>query len=263
MALALYKKIKTKKYYRYYICGIRIWKEPIRKPIPLITNSIRRQIERETAVSKLHEKTFTKYKGCYEGKNVVLVATGPSLQKYKPIKNAIHVGVNKAFQSNVRLDNLFVQDVTIGYDILKQMIEYKKQYNTELFFGISECCLIPESIAMRAGAKRYYTDYMYRPEFSFAHDLTTQSLGDFKSIVFAAMQFILWTRPKNIYIVGCDCSSGGGYFNNQNAKNFLDKSVAETWKKLKDFAEIYYPETKIYSINPVGLKGLFDDLYQE
>lgn len=263
MAFTLYKKVKTKKYYRYYICGIRFWKEPIRRPVPLIKNSIRWQIEREFAVAKLHKETFAQYKGCYEGKDVVLVATGPSLQKYKPIKNAIHVGVNKAFQSDVKLDKLFVQDVTIGYDVLEQMIEYKKQYNTELFFGISECCLIPESVAARAGAKRYYSDYMYRPEFAFAHDLTTQSLGDFKSIVFAAMQFVLWTRPKNVYIVGCDCSSKGGYFNNQEAKNFLDKSVFASWEKLKDFAEIYYPETKIYSINPVGLKGVFDDLYQE
>ena len=31
------------------------------------------------------------------------------------------------------------------------------------------------------------------------------------------------------------------------------------WTKLKKFVQIYYPETKIISINPVGLKGVFDE----
>ena len=265
MLSVFYKKVKTKKYYRYYVCGIQVWKEPVKRPLPLIKDreNVRRQIERGISAARIHEKTFGGYKGCYEGKDVVLVATGPSLERYKPIKNAVHIGVNKAFQSHIRLDKLFVQDVTIGYDVLEDMIAYKRHCGTELFFGISECCLIPESIAARAGAKRYYTDYMYRPAFAFAYDLVSQPLGDFKSIVFAAMQFILWTRPKNVYIVGCDCTSGGGYFNNRKAKNFLDKSVAATWKKLKEFADLYYPETIIHSVNPVGLKGMFDDIYQD
>lgn len=34
------------------------------------------------------------------------------------------------------------------------------------------------------------------------------------------------------------------------------------WIMLKKFAETYYPDTKIISVNPVGLKGIFTDLYQ-
>ena len=34
------------------------------------------------------------------------------------------------------------------------------------------------------------------------------------------------------------------------------------WKELKDFAGRFYPETEIVSINPVGLKNIFLDIYQ-
>ena len=30
---------------------------------------------------------------------------------------------------------------------------------------------------------------------------------------------------------------------------------------LKDFVDDYYPDIKIISVNPVGLKGLFEDMY--
>jgi hypothetical protein len=44
--------------------------------------------------------------------------------------------------------------------------------------------------------------------------------------------------------------------------NILAKDIYEGWKDLKKFAQIYYPDTEIISINPVGLKGLFTDVYQ-
>lgn len=45
--------------------------------------------------------------------------------------------------------------------------------------------------------------------------------------------------------------------------------VYEGFGKIKDtaflkmFASKYYPDIKIYSINPVGLKGLFKDIYTD
>lgn len=73
--------------------------------------------------------------------------------------------------------------------------------------------------------------------------------------------------PKKIYLVGCDCSLGG-YFNNEKLnkkekQNYLNTvEIIENWKKLKFFANRYYPDTEIISINPVGLKGVFKDIYQ-
>ena len=44
----------------------------------------------------INYNTFLKYKNINYGKEVVLIATGPTLNKYIPIKNAINVGVNQA-----------------------------------------------------------------------------------------------------------------------------------------------------------------------
>jgi hypothetical protein len=35
------------------------------------------------------------------------------------------------------------------------------------------------------------------------------------------------------------------------------------WNEFKKFASIYYPKTEIISINPIGLKGLFKDIYTD
>ena len=43
-------------------------------------------------------------------------------------------------------------------------------------------------------------------------------------------------------------------------KNFLPvNTIIEAYKKFKQFAQKYYPDVEIISINPVGLKGLFKD----
>ena len=39
--------------------------------------------------------------------------------------------------------------------------------------------------------------------------------------------------------------------------------VIDKWKELKEFANAFYPDIEIISINPVGLKGIFIDQYQE
>ena len=35
----------------------------------------------------------------------------------------------------------------------------------------------------------------------------------------------------------------------------------EGYEKLKTFARRYYPDTELVSVNPVGLKGVFNDVY--
>ena len=40
------------------------------------------------------------------------------------------------------------------------------------------------------------------------------------------------------------------------------EKVLNCWLKLRDFIKAFYPDIEIVSINPVGLKGLFKDCYQ-
>ena len=37
--------------------------------------------------------------------------------------------------------------------------------------------------------------------------------------------------------------------------------ISVDWKRIKNFIRTYYPETEVVVINPVGLKGIFRDVY--
>ena len=68
-------------------------------------NTLRLDMIDILAAQKVQEETFKKYRNCNFGKDVVVVATGPSLEKYKPIQNALHIGMNSAaLRENLKLD---------------------------------------------------------------------------------------------------------------------------------------------------------------
>lgn len=214
----------------------------------------------------LHQKTFQKYKNINQGKDIVLIATGPSLNDFKPINEAIYVGVNKAFQyDKVKFDYLFLQDYS---GATKTYIEDFCNYNAKKFLGFipdyisgAMSCIIPEKYSNYPDVERYYVAHPTEKK-NFTYDIATQPLGDAYSIAFPAMQFILWTNPKRIYLVGCDCNMSG-YHDSADKNNLAVNEVIDGWKRMKEFANTYYPDTEIISINPVGLKGVFKDEFTE
>jgi len=232
---------------------------------------LNRLIQTNLSTCFMHLQTFPKFKGIHEGRDVVLVASGVTGDKYYPMKDVIHVGVNRSFQiGNYRIpmDYIFIQDYS---GKTKEYIDDLDNYRPgkcQKFYGLTTEWsyeperTIPESHAIKAKALRYRTDWAkidgFEPQFTY--DISTQPLGCFGSIVFPALQFILWTHPKRIYLVGCDCTTSG-YSYDKNDKNFLlpDRVIA-AYKKLKDFANKYYPDIQIISINPIGLKGIFKDI---
>lgn len=217
-----------------------------------------------------HKRTFRNFKGIFSEKDIALIACGPSLNKYKPIPNVINVGVNKSFiNNNIKLDYLFIQDYTPMKEAIKLLEDEKYSYITK-FYGVlpdsyfgnkfKKCtpAIIPESIILKHNAKKYYL-YTKKPLFpiKFNTEIDSNWIQDCGSVALSAMQFILFTNPKRIYLVGCDCTSG--HFYSSNDSNNCYKLV-KPWLELKKFAQIYYPETEIVSINPVGLKGIFKDV---
>lgn len=223
-----------------------------------LKHELKNEISKSLAVYTLHQKVFPQFKNINKGKDVVFIATGPTLKDYEPLKDAIHIGVNKAFKfDKIKFDYLIIQD----YFGSKNYINDFCQYDAIKFLGIISLIwpksIIPESLAEKYNISRFYT--AHPDELSFPPlDISSSIFWDAYSVVFPAMQFVLWTNPKRIYLVGCDCSEG--YFDNAKSSNTCYHMI-DGWKKLKEFASTYYPETEIISINPVGLKGLFTDIY--
>lgn len=218
-----------------------------------------------------HQETFGKYKAIHTGKEVALIACGPSLNRYRPVSGAINVGVNRSFMRDIKLDYIFIQDYTPMKDSIEELVkpEYsdiKKLYGVlpEQYYGdkFKKCtpAIMPESLILRHKAQKYYL-YTKRPQFplKFNTEIDKSWVQDCGSVALSAMQFILFTSPKKIYLVGCDCTSGH-FYNTKDGTNC--SKLIKPWKELKKFADIHYPETEIISINPVGLRGIFTDFEQ-
>jgi hypothetical protein len=228
---------------------------------------INRIVERKLSVAELHKKTFTPFKNKHQNQEIVVIGTGPTAKLYTPLKDAIHLGVNHSFLlKNVKLDYFFIQDFYEKKDMIKDINNYQGN-NCIKFYGLTTEYeggynrVVPESDAILASALRYRTDWEQLEGFQskFSYNITTQALGCFGSVIFPSLQFALYTNPKRIYIVGCDLTNNH-FYDNKTLHNYYNKYYP-TWQKFKEFAQIYYPSTEIVSINPVGLKGMFKDIY--
>lgn len=213
--------------------------------------------------NNIHKQNFTKYFNIYNNKNLVLIATGPTLKDYINIPNAIHIGVNHAFKyEKIDLDFLFIQDkIALGIEALEESLHYRNNKCTK-FYGISvDGCgdlTIPQYI-YKNFRNAYIVNHHYSPFDSFTYDISTMPFPSFGSISFAALNFMAWTHPKRIFIVGCDCSSGGHFMDQNDTSHY--GYMLRGWNQAKLFLEYNYPDIEIISINPVGLKGMFKDIY--
>lgn len=232
------------------------------------------------AASIANREVFLPYKNCNHGKKVVLCGAGPTLSKYKPIKNAVHVAVNRALINEKIKFDWFIADDWEGVCFIQDAVE---KYDCVKFIGNQvggeKTRIIPESFCIRAKAQRYYNDSYYQSDSfkgKFVFDIDKRPIAGAVNIALSAMQIILYSHPQIIYLVGCDAAPTGHFVDNSNiseklnskhandVKNFVgNEKVIDKWRELKEFAEIYYPDTEIISINPVGLKGIFKDEYQQ
>jgi len=221
-------------------------------------------IQRTISTAVLHQKTFSQFKNIHHGQEVVLVACGSTVKDYKRIDHAIHIGVNRAFQlENIDLRYLFMVDYANVKSYIKEANQYKPESCVK-FYGLIDWVpefIISESDVIEANALRFRERDYRNLHISPTCLIDTESFIGAGSVVFSAMQFALWTNPRVIYLVGCDCCNEH-FYENESIVNNTSELIAN-WIRVKEFAKLYYPETKIVSINPVGLKGMFRDVYTE
>lgn len=227
-----------------------------------------------------HQEVFPKYKNINKGKTVVIVGTGPTLECYEPILEALHIAINYAVRcSNIKFDYCFYSDYDAkgAPDFLNEILSYGNGIVS--FFGMNyqrANALIPEIICERDNVEWYYVDcydwgafgenFDKMGKFFYPLDLSVSPLKAYGTTMFSAFQFALWSHPDKIYLVGADCSVG-----HANAIGYTSKAeenddfsyLISAWRKSKEFAQAYYPDIKIVSLNPVGLKGVFEDEYTD
>jgi hypothetical protein len=258
-----------------YLFGLRIPYKRIKNNRRLI-KELRAAISETTnlylAAMATHPGVFGDYKSIYKEREIVILGSGPSANKYRPINDAIHIGVNRAFRlQKVMLDYLFIQDrqfVPDNPDYIGEQ-EAADTYggnNCQKFYGRHyEVLPITEASVDKANAKRFiFHDRRVENDnlTGFSSDITVRPLNEWGSVIFAALDFALWTHPKRIYIVGCDCSNNGSFDGKCESYDGYD-GIVFGWKQYARYIENYYPDVEVVSVNPVGLKGLFADRYTD
>lgn len=213
----------------------------------------------------MNKVAFSNYKNVYTKQDVVVVGAGPSLSKYKLFEGAIHIGTNRTHMNkNLKLDFLFRQDFK-NYDeeILNSTV---KKFVGNYYEWTADMC--PESVFNQL---KNATKFMINTNSDYIPvNLDIEPLWHGGSVIYSAFQFALWTNPKRIYLVGCDCAGQNDPLHwhhyddkNKSIHNLVPiDALVVGWQKMAQFAATIYPQVEIISVNPVGLKGIFKDITQ-
>ena len=280
----LFKSIRKNHVVKIYFLGLRIYrkndyynflKDINSKIVDLKLNNlqeINKKLNNLPVIinAPIVHRPFLKFKNFNINKDVVMVGTGPTLKFYEKLENAVHCGVNACVRYCDFIDYLFIEDKFINDPSLHTEINNYRKNQCIKFFGI-----LPPNRLEILNKGRYFTDRICSDDYlksdaypfliedivdhNWAIDIDREPFGDFHGAIMSALQFILYTNPKRIFLVGCDCSSGHIYdLDNTEKVNHLGK--VRQFIKFKKVVDTVYPHIQVISINPVNLKGLFKDI---
>lgn len=216
--------------------------------------------------SKLNWNAFRKYKNIHSNDIAVVCGTGKTLLDYKKIPNAIHIGCNScAYLETFVFDYYFFNDwLWSSKETKNKVTEYRP--NIEKFFGsfVSDAkfgCSLDCAINADAAWYDIQGPFSMHRGGIFETEIDKYWIGDGGgSTIFVCLQFALFCGFRTINIVGCDIS-GSEHFYPKNRKSDL-RYLHKSWHKFKNFVTESYPDVIFNVINPIGLKGLFNDIYQ-
>lgn len=211
-------------------------------------------------IKKVHSIIFPHFKDSNIGKTLVIIGNGATLECAPLFKGCKVISCNKnpslfghaaeyIFNSEYR-DNHF-EDLLISNDtsdifldcvslnIKKHLYNHarlQRKKNTHYYFGQSVFNVAPKG------------------------NISENPLSYFGDTACSALHFALYTKPKAIYLIGCDIK--GRYSKNSFQKyNASDAEIIYGYEQLKRLRDREFSDTKIVCVNPVGLKGIFDELY--
>lgn len=207
-------------------------------------------------------KSFEKYHDLHKGQRAIVFGTGPTYYKTevdKLPKDCIYIGVNGCnARKDLKFDYYFFGDKlnvprTATADYLKR---WDSSLITKQAFAYTKVWLSRHEWKKEEPRKNLWlTDeeikqynalpYSITRQFVFRYDIV--KFPPTSNIIFSAIQFAIYSGVREIFLVGSDVSPQPG----------LNTSVLLT--QFRSLKKTLMPQTKtqIFSINPVGLKGIF------
>lgn len=225
---------------------------------------------------------LSQYKNKFQGKKIVLFASGPSLNYFD--KTMIPPNYMRACVNGVIIHKEY-QDVDLYFwagdlDAPKHPTPSEKPIRENLKH-LKQNCLkftnttinkksrhpmwgqtqILESDARNLGFTTYDINFgkgHEHPQHTWNVDLNKGLDGC--SITLAACQLLLHMGFDEIVLVGCDCTTRHSYAHlvNNDKCDWKLNQLVERWIRFKNFVDKFY-KTKFYIINPIGLKNVFSE----
>ena len=199
----------------------------------------------------------------------MLFLSGPTLAQYvAPEPDLVTCGVNTVMFHRPDLDYFFLQDPgkathpnsyknrKADYDAFKPRIA--KFYGTTLCQSLTGGGAIPYQFTHGPILKRG-SGKLEDPDApaDFSADLLSKPPAAAGSIAFPALQFLLWTGVKKIYIVGADITDGRRIGEDKPSQNYVRQNHLGRWREFECWVAVAYPDVEIVPLNPVGLRGMF------
>ena len=218
-------------------------------------------------------KKLADYRNAHEGRSAVLFLSGPTLEQYEePEPDLITCGVNTVMFHRQDLDYFFIQDVgKAGHK--HSYVSRKEEYDAfkpriAKFYGVTLCRALKKA-ASDAGATPYEFTHgriintkrarIEDPAIpaDFSADLANKLPAAAGSIAFPALQFLLWTGVKKIYIVGADIKDSRRIGEVKAMQDYVAQNHLGRWREFEEWVGEAYPDVEIVPLNPVGLIGMF------
>lgn len=228
-------------------------------------------------IVETYHKELLKYKNKHNGEIAYIFGSGPTLKQFKMIEKGYFIGCNHIIKNEYIKKNLKYYFFGDGY-IKKYSHHYNPIYGDHkkevdnLDLNIEKFCMVSRNNDLKIHGFTKKTVEELNNINTIPCDLNLNIFFENleknpfmnHSIIFPAIQFALYSGFSKIYLVGCDCT---GYFlnngfNTSNGKIKYDEELIMWHKKLLEHKIKYYNNSKIISINPVGLKDIYDeDIY--
>jgi hypothetical protein len=230
-----------------------------------------------------HNKDFIRFKNIHSGRDSIVFCTGPTLNKFNfksfP-KDTINVGVNKIYKSehiSKVLDYYFFgSHYHIDTPHRNGIHSLRESNPSAMFLSSTFTAKFGDGRETGLGnINKRASDMIGALPFEVGAPNSGPGLDWVKeidkhpfyggSIAFPAVQFLLYTGVKRIYLVGCDLGNSNVHFHNSDKPTQRNDGASSFylsgWKKLPNFLKNNYPNTEVITVNPVGLKGIFGEIY--
>ena len=213
---------------------------------------------------------FGKYKNAHENESAILYGSGPSIKKFKTTKNVIKIGMNEQIYLDLDLDYWFMGDPRNRQpEKFRNCKEDYDKYKPKIAKFIRWMLSVPrrQKMPYNIPHSTYYVSHFVgdKTQCCYKKNIDEGTLPSYKTITDEALQFALFAGFKRIYLVGHDCDYSNGTFRTDKLEGSDDKDeklLLNMWPLIKEWIGENYPNVKIYSINPVGLK-IFEEATEE